>query len=182
VEQVAAARPLALDLMNSVRLTADDRPIEPLDIVYELPEEHVRRGEWRFNFPAGWFTEEQSSYTLLVPPGLQTTLGLSTPHWPSEAEAADIDRIMGSQMESVLDALPDSDYELIEIDLNGVRALRLDINDEAENFGYSMVMAHSEGTWIHNLTFVGTPGEIALLEGLIPDLLLSMRPVDSTAK
>lgn len=180
--QIAAARPLALQLLNSLRLAGDDSPVDPLKVVYDFPEDHVRQGEWGFSHPADWITEEQNSYTLLVPPGLQTTIGLSTPFWRNEAEAADIDAVMDQQVQNIVESLGDTGYELYEVDLKGVRGLRLDIIDEAENFGYTQVMAYTEGNWSHNMTFVGTPGDIALLEDIIPDLLLTLRPVTSSAQ
>ena len=165
--QFAESMPMLLDVMNTVRLPDDDTPAEATVIEYLLPETHIRKNDWSFNYPAGWIAEDQQSYTLLTVPGIDTTIGISTNY---DNAASDLAGWSNAVLDSLLSRVPEGEHETITLEVNGSPALRLDFRIPEEDFGFTELFVNPGDNILVSMTAIGAPLDITMLDPVMEQI------------
>jgi hypothetical protein len=171
--QFIEVMPTLLEVLNTVRLTGDETPVvEPADVVYMLPDTHARAEAWKFRHPADWPTEEGNSYTLLVVPGMETTIGISAIH---HTAAADLDGWAADTLDSIVAQVGGGEHATSQLSLNDQPAVRLDFVVVEEDFGYMELFFHSGDDVLVRLSVIGTPDDIAILTPVVEQIITTVK-------
>lgn len=171
--QFVAVMPTLNEVLNTIRLADDDSDIEDLDVQYILSETHNRDGEWSFDYPRGWETEEGNSYTLMVIPNIETSIGLSASTNPI-IKREELSFYAEMTRDSILEQDPTLDYEIFEIEKEAFSAIQTNFTDEESDFAYTSIVAYMEKDTIITISVIGSINEAAMLTPIIENIIASV--------
>ncbi len=161
VEQFVEVMPTMFDVLNTVRLSGDDTPIEETVVEYDLAQTHVRKGRWSFRYPVDWSSEEGDAFTQLTVPSLQTTIATSVLRRPN---ADDLEFWAQTVQDNVMGNLPETaEASISEFELSEFEALRLTIVIPQENIRFTQLFVHPEDEVVVLLSIIGPPQEVEML-------------------
>jgi|GEM_PF-6938526 len=106
-------------VLNTLRL--DDSEIDDLKFSYILSETHERRRDWSFKYPDGWSTDDYDNFTLLIIPGMETTLGVSYNAFPAGTET--LGEYVDYLNDLFIESSGDIDYEDFPYEFEGIPAV-----------------------------------------------------------
>lgn len=170
-EQFNQATPIVLDILNSVRVAGDDTPIDPLIASITLEETHTRPdGNMAFDYPAGWEVTEEETYTLLIIPDNDVTIGLSSTAYPEDVpvDEAELSSIVAEFIDVVtnqypsFDVIDDGTVLTLNEDQLAVSALLVDPED---GFAYGYIVFSFGENNLGRVTIIGSStGMTSLLD------------------
>jgi hypothetical protein len=175
--QFTEVMPTLFEVLNTVRLVGDETPIvEPAVVEYILADTHIRAEAWTFDHPAEWPTEEGKSFTLIVVPGLETTIGISA---VTHELAADLDGWVEETLGRLEEQVGDSgERTTSELSLNEQPAMRLDFVLAEADFGYTELFLYAGNDTLVRLTVIGTPNDIAILNPVFEQIITTVAILD----
>lgn len=168
-EQFTAVLPTLWRVFDTARLTGDDAPQdESLVVHYTLAQDYQREDYWDFSIPADWMTQEAETYTLLIIPGMETTIGISAVHDDNAADP----HLWGDQvLQNVMASAPDAEYEEMDIIIGDYPALQQNFSITDQNLGYTQFIAYGGEDIQINVSVIGPLSEIPVLTPVIRDII-----------
>ncbi len=171
-EQFTAVLPTLWAVFDTVRLTEDDAPqSESLVVHYTLVQDYQRKDYWDFSIPADWTTQEAETYTLLIIPGMETTIGVSLVRDDNAANP----HIWGDQVyQNVMASAPDAEYEEMDITIGDFPALQQNFSITDQNLGYTQFITYGGEDVQINVSVIGPLSEIPVLTPVIRDIIATV--------
>lgn len=172
-EQFTAAMPVLWAVFDTARLKGDDTPLaDTLEVHYTLTQNHQRKNGWDFSIPADWQTQEAESYTLLVIPGMETTIGISAIH---DLDAAD-PHVWASQVhDNVMEAAPGAESEALDLTIGEYPAFQENFRIVSDNLGYTQFVAYAGEDIQISVSVIGPLAELPALLPVVLDIIPTVR-------
>ncbi|MCB9451121.1 MAG: hypothetical protein H6672_06755 [Anaerolineaceae bacterium] len=171
-EQFTAVMPTLWAVLDSARLDGDDTlPSKELTVQYTLAQAHQRKGYWNFSIPADWTTQEADTYTLLVIPGIETTIGVSA---VNDDFAADL-HVWGDQVyQNVTASAPDVEYDEKEFMIGEYPTLQQNFRLVSEGLGFTEFIAYAGEDVQINISVIGPLPEVSMLIPVVQDIIVTV--------
>lgn len=178
IDQIVAATPIVLEVLNTARYQGDTTPLKPLVLESILPQNYSSDGlSIHFDYPADWVVEDTENYVLVTAPsGL--SVGLSSYTFFEDEFPADTENLAAFEVETkiplILEQLPDGTAtEVTAFELEGRPAASATVQDnQGGNLG--LLSVQLDEVTVGRITIIGSPYQIAQAHQVILGIAASL--------